>query len=97
MEHQPTGEELSACSTFSDAVKGAPGQPRRLRSHPHVRVQVDADLPEFVLTDRVDVLAVYGPVGIGGWTYILPLRSVSIWSGRTFPPLQEWNESGAQW
>jgi hypothetical protein len=38
MAYQPIGEELSARSTFSDANKGAPRQPRRLRGHRHVRV-----------------------------------------------------------
>jgi hypothetical protein len=61
MEYQPDGEE-SARSNLLRCSQGCPRQPRRLRGHRQVRVQVEADLPGFVPADREDVMVVYGPV-----------------------------------
>jgi hypothetical protein len=33
----------------------------------------------------------YGPVEIAGKTYILPLRSVSLWRGRSVATIPQWN------
>jgi hypothetical protein len=64
-----------------------------------LRAQVQADLPGFVPADRSDIMVAYGPVELGGKTYILPVRSVSIWRGRTVQPLEleNWNESFLTW
>jgi hypothetical protein len=47
------------------------------------RVKVQADLEGFVPVKRSDLIVTYGPVEIGGKTYILPVRSVSLSRGRT--------------
>lgn len=62
-----------------------------------LRIQMQADLQGFVPTTQADMMVEYGPVAIGGKTYILPLRAVSIWRGRTVPALEEWNQSFHTW
>src|SRR5207344_3100953 len=42
------------------------------------RLQAEADLTGFPPVTRSDVMVEYGPVDIGGTTYIRPLKSVSI-------------------
>jgi len=42
---------------------------------------------------RSDIMIEYGPVEIGGKTYICPVRSVSISRGRSVTLLTEWDES----
>jgi hypothetical protein len=37
---------------------------------------------------RSDIMVEYGPVDIGGKTYICPVRSVSLWRGRSIIPLR---------
>lgn len=46
-------------------------------------MEVQADLAAFVPVKRSDLIVTYGPVEIGGKTYILPVRSVSLSRGRT--------------
>jgi hypothetical protein len=58
-----------------------------------LRVEVEADLNEFVPLDRAGVMVAYGPVEIGGKTYICPVRSVGIWRARSVNMLTEWNDS----
>lgn len=53
--------------------------------------QMQSDLAGFVRTDRADVMVSDGPVEIGGRTYIVPLRSVSIWRGRSVAALRQWD------
>jgi VWFA-related protein len=62
-----------------------------------LRVQVQTDLQGFVPGNRSDMMVVYGPIEIRGRTFILPLRSVSIWRGRAVLPLQLWTESFQTW
>jgi hypothetical protein len=62
-----------------------------------LRLQVQADLQGFVPVNRSDMMVAYGPVEIGGRTYILPLRSVNIWRGRSEPLLKEWNVGFQTW
>ena len=62
-----------------------------------LRVEIEADLPGFVPVNRSEIMVAYGPVEIGGKTYILPIRSASIWRGRRLEPLKEWNESFVTW
>jgi hypothetical protein len=56
-----------------------------------LRVEVDADLDGFVPLDLADVMVSYGPVEIGGKTYICPVRSVGIWRARSVNMLTEWS------
>ena len=62
-----------------------------------LRLQVQADLQGFVPVNRSDMMVAYGPVEIGGKTYILPLRSVNILRGREKPSLREWNVDFQTW
>jgi VWFA-related protein len=62
-----------------------------------LRLVVEADLQGFVPLDRSEIMIAYGPVEIGGKTYICPLRSVSIWRARSVPTLSEWDESFRTW
>jgi VWFA-related protein len=56
-----------------------------------LRVTIQADLRGFVPLDRSDIMVSYGPVEIGGKTYICPLRSVSLMRSRSVNELAEWN------
>jgi VWFA-related protein len=56
------------------------------------RVQVEADLAGFVPLDRADIMVTYGPVDIGGKTYICPQRSVSLMRSRSVNVLAEWRQ-----
>jgi VWFA-related protein len=62
-----------------------------------LRLEVEADLQGFVPLDRSEIMIAYGPVEIGGKTYICPVRSVSIWRARSVPTLSEWDESFRTW
>jgi len=62
-----------------------------------LRLQIEADLQGFVPLDRSEIMIAYGPVDIGGKTYICPLRSVSLWRARSVPTLSEWDESFRTW
>jgi hypothetical protein len=48
-----------------------------------LRVMVEADLEPGVEMVRADVMVEYGPVDIGGKSYICPMRSVSLAQGRS--------------
>ena len=56
-----------------------------------LRVQTESDLPGFVPTKRSDMMVSYGPMQIGGKMYVVPLRSVTIWRGRSVAALLQWN------
>jgi len=58
-----------------------------------LRMQAEADLIGFPPVTRSDVMVEYGPVDIGGKTYIRPLKSVSIMRMRSVITLSEWDES----
>lgn len=62
-----------------------------------LRMDIEADLQGFVPLDRSDIMVEYGPVEIGGKTYICPIRSVSLWRARSVPTLWEWNEGFKTW
>jgi VWFA-related protein len=62
-----------------------------------LRVEVEADLKGFVPLKQSDIMVSYGPIAIGGKTYILPTRSVHIWRQRTVPVLEEWNARFNTW
>ena len=57
-----------------------------------LRLQGTADLKAFPPVAVSDIMITYGPVEIGGKTYICPLRSVSILRGRSVNVLMEGNE-----
>jgi hypothetical protein len=48
-----------------------------------LRLTMEADLDGDLPMIRSDVLVEYGPVDIGGKTYICPVKSVAIWRSRT--------------
>ena len=58
-----------------------------------LRLVLEADLKLFVPVERSETMVEYGPVEIGGKTYICPVRSVSISRDRTVIPSTEWDES----
>jgi hypothetical protein len=62
-----------------------------------LRLTMQADLGGFVPLNRSDIMIAYGPVEIGGKTYICPLRSVSISRARSVPTLREWNDEIKTW
>lgn len=62
-----------------------------------LRLQTQSDLPGLVPTDRADVMVSYGPVNIGDRTYVVPLRSVSIWRGRSVATLRQWDAGFFTW
>jgi VWFA-related protein len=62
-----------------------------------LRVQTESDLPGLVPTKQSDMMVSYGPVEIGGKTYVVPLRSVSIWRSRSVARLLQWNIDFATW
>jgi hypothetical protein len=58
---------------------------------------MESDLPGFVPTKPSGMMVSYGPVEVGGKMYIVPLRSVSIWRGRSAATLLQWNVGFAAW
>ena len=58
-----------------------------------LRLELVADLKSTTPLVRSDIMIEYGPVEIGGKTYICPVRSVSISRGRSVTPLTEWDET----
>jgi len=60
-----------------------------------LRLAMQADLNPDLPLVRSDILVNYGPVEIGGKTYICPVKNVAIWRSRTvsFLALTEWGES----
>ncbi len=58
-----------------------------------LRLAFKADLKSTTPTARDDIMIEYGPVDIGGKTYVCPLRSVSIMRGRSVGVLTDWDET----
>jgi len=90
----PSGDGASLFETFAAyhgeiAVDPATGA--------ILRIELEADLKGFVPLARSDIMVAYGPVDIGGETYICPLRSVSIWRARAVMVPAEWDESFRTW
>lgn len=56
-----------------------------------LRLVFRADLTAIPPLVRSDVMVEYGPIDIGGKTYICPVRSVSLWRGRSVIPLSSSN------
>jgi VWFA-related protein len=57
------------------------------------RLQQQFDMHDYVPLDRDEVLIDYGPVKIGGKTYLCPARSVSLARGRSIISLRLWDQS----
>jgi VWFA-related protein len=55
-------------------------------------LSVEADLKGYLPILRSDVMVAYGPVEIGGKTYICPLRSVSLMTMRTVMTDRAWGD-----
>ena len=58
-----------------------------------LRLEVEADVEGFAPVARSGIMVAYGPVEIGGKTFICPVRSVSITRMRSVTTLTEWDES----
>ena len=61
------------------------------------RVQVEADLNQFVPVKHSALVVTYGPVVIGGETYVLPLHGISLWRGREVVVLVQGDLSFSSW
>lgn len=57
-----------------------------------VRLEALANLGAFVPLLRSDIVVEYGPVEIGGKTYICPVKSVSVMTSRSIMLFREWDE-----
>ncbi len=59
-----------------------------------LRLTIQADLNQGLPLVRSDILVDYGPVEIGGKTYICPVRSLAVWRSRTVSilALTDWDE-----
>ena len=62
-----------------------------------LRVMISGDLAGIVPLDRSEIVVSYGPVSIGGRTYICPLHSVSFMHSRNVDHWQLWDESFRTW
>jgi VWFA-related protein len=58
-----------------------------------LRLEFRADMKSTTPIARSHIMIEYGPVEIGGKTYICPLRSVSIMRARSVRVLTEWDET----
>jgi hypothetical protein len=58
-----------------------------------LRLTMQADLEPRLPLERSDIMVEYGPVVVGGKTYICPARAVSIARQRRILDIQEWAES----
>jgi VWFA-related protein len=57
-----------------------------------LRLEADADMQGFTPVDSSNIMITYGPVDIGGKTFICPLRSVSTMRTRSVTTKMEWDE-----
>jgi VWFA-related protein len=57
-----------------------------------LRIQAEAELKGYAPVTRSDIMITYGPVEIGGKTYICPQKSVSIMRSRSAEMLMLWDE-----
>jgi hypothetical protein len=48
-----------------------------------LRLTIEADLSQGLPLVRSDMLVDYGPVELGGKTYVCPVRSLAVWRSRT--------------
>lgn len=57
-----------------------------------LRLEAEADLKGFTPVVRSDIVVEYGPVVIGGKSYVCPVRSVSLMRMRSVANPMEWDE-----
>jgi len=57
-----------------------------------LRLALQSDLKSTTPLSRSDIMIEYGPVEMGGRTYICPLRSVSIMRSRSIRTYRDWDE-----
>lgn len=57
-----------------------------------LRLEAEADIEGFPPIDSSNIMIVYGPVDIGGKTFICPVRSVSTMRTRSVTMKMEWDE-----
>lgn len=57
-----------------------------------LRFEAEAEIKHYPPLSRSDIMISYGPVEIGGRTFICPRRSVSIVRMRSITMMAEWNE-----
>jgi VWFA-related protein len=62
-----------------------------------LHLQLQFDLYDYVPENLDEILVDYGPVKIGGKTYVCPVMSVGIGRGRSVIPLKEGNLSFLTW
>lgn len=62
-----------------------------------LRIEADADLDESGPLEASSIVVRYGPVEIGGKTYICPVSSISLWRSLSESTLQEWDEKFLTW
>jgi VWFA-related protein len=58
-----------------------------------LRIGIQAELEPRAPVNQADIMVAYGPVEIGGNTYICPVRSVAISRKRTLEDIHEWGDS----
>lgn len=58
-----------------------------------LRLEFKVDLKSSTPLTRSDIMIEYGPVEIGGRTYVCPLRSVTVVRGRSVRVLSDWDEA----
>jgi len=57
-----------------------------------LRLQMQFDVRNYVPMDLDEIVIDYGPVDIGGKTYVCPVRSVSVGRARSVISLKEWDQ-----
>jgi VWFA-related protein len=62
-----------------------------------LRLEAEADIEGFPPIDSANIMITYGPVDIGGKTFICPLRSVSTMRTRSVTTKVEWDEGFNTW
>jgi hypothetical protein len=55
-------------------------------------LEAKADLTGFVPLARSDITVEYGPVEIGGKTYLCPVKSISLMRSKAVVLLKQWDE-----
>lgn len=62
-----------------------------------LRFEIEANLAGFAPVEQSAIMVAYGPATIGGHSYLVPRRSVSLVRARVMATLQEWNLSFRTW
>jgi hypothetical protein len=62
-----------------------------------LRLEAEGDMEGFLPVDRSDIMITYGPVDIGGKSFICPLRSIGMMRARSVTTKMEWDEGFKTW